>query len=79
MMSPWKTVGLHVPSSSSSAVWQCLRPKHGRVPKDSTYKASPGIYVYILVCTFLIIAYQNRNQMIMISCTNLYSSTPSRS
>ena len=50
----------------------CLRPKHGREPKNSTYKADPGIYMYILVCTFLTISYQ------MICCSNLYFSTPLR-
>ena len=27
----------------------CLRPKHGREPKNSNYKAGPGIYRYIHV------------------------------
>ncbi len=27
----------------------CLRPKDGRVPKNSTYKAGPGMYKYIPV------------------------------
>jgi hypothetical protein len=27
----------------------CLRPKHGREPKNSNYKAGPGIYWYIHV------------------------------
>jgi hypothetical protein len=39
----------------------CLRPKHGREPKNSNYKAGLGIYqlyMYILVCTFLTISYQ---------------------
>ena len=53
-----------------------LRPKNGRLPRNGTYKAGPGIYKYILVhhsILFLTIAYQ------MISCTVLYSSTPLRS
>ena len=28
-----------------------LRPKHGRLPRNGTYKAGPGIYMYILVYT----------------------------
>ena len=40
----------------------CWRPKHGRMPKNSTYKAGPGMYkyipVYIIVCTLLTISHQ---------------------
>ena len=50
MLFRWKTVGMHVHSSSSSAMILCyLRPKHGRQPRSSRYKAGPGIYYYILV------------------------------
>ena len=28
-----------------------LRPKNGRDPKNPTYKAAPGTYQYVLVCT----------------------------
>ena len=28
-----------------------LRPKHGRLPRNGTYKSGPGIYKYILVYT----------------------------
>ena len=45
MMSPWKTVGFR-PQLFFKC---CLRPKDGRVPKLSTYKAGPGIYKYIPV------------------------------
>ena len=34
-----------------------LRPKHGREPKNGTYKVGPGIYMYILEYPFLTIVY----------------------
>ena len=63
-MLPWKTVGMHVPSSFSSAICVqrmdvCLETAHTK--QDQIYTS---IYVYILVCTCLIISYQ------MICCAN---------
>ena len=37
--------------ASPQLFFKCqLRPKHGRLPKNRTYKAGPGIYKYVLVC-----------------------------
>jgi hypothetical protein len=51
-----------------------LRPKHGREPKNGTYKVGPGMYMYIHVymCMygFLTIVYQ------MICCENWLFPTP---
>ncbi len=72
MMSPWKTVGLHVPSSSSSAVCVLNMEESRRTVITKPVQVYTSICMYILVCTFLTISYQ------MICCTNLYSSTPLR-
>ncbi len=44
-MYPWMTVGMPVPSSTSLAAI----PAHGRLPKNPTYKHSPGDRSYTLV------------------------------
>jgi hypothetical protein len=72
MMSPWKTVGSHVPSSSSSAVCVLNMKESRRTVITKPVQVYTGIYMYILACMFLTISYQ------MICCTNLYSSTPLR-
>ncbi len=74
IMSPWKTVGLHVPtaSSSSSAVRVLNMEESRRTVHTKQVQVYTGIYMYILVCTYLTISCQ------MISCLNLYSSTPLR-
>jgi hypothetical protein len=71
-MLPWKTVGLHVPSSSSSAVCVLNMEEGQRTVITKLVQVYAGIYMYILVCMFLTISHQ------VICCTNLYSSTPFR-
>jgi hypothetical protein len=72
MMSPWKTVGMHVPSCSSSAI--CVLRMEGtqRTVHAKLVQVCTSMYLYVLVYT-LTISFQ------MISCANLYSSTPLRS
>ena len=53
----------------------CLRPKHGREPKNSNYKAGPGIYRYIHVYLSMYVF----NHFIPDDLfTILYSATPLR-
>ena len=66
LMLPWKTVGMHVPSSFSSAICVqsmdgCRGTVHTLAKQDQVYTS---IYHYILVCTCLTISYQ------MICCAN---------
>ena len=46
MMLPWKTVGLHCPSSSSAAT--CAQ-KGGRLPKTGCHKTGPDDISFLLV------------------------------
>ena len=51
MMFPWKTVGMPVPSSSSSAIYvlsmeDCLRTGHTKLVQVYT-----SMYLYVIVCT----------------------------
>ena len=72
MMSPWKTVGMHVPSCFSSAICVLRMEGSQRTVYTKLVQVHTSMYMYVLVYT-LTISYQ------MISCANLYSSTPLRS
>ncbi len=66
MMSPWKTVGMHVPSCSSSAICVLLMEGSQRIVHTKLVQVHTSMYLYVLVHT-LTISYQ------MICCKNLYS------
>ena len=72
MISPWKNVGMHVPSYSSSAI-RVLRMEGGqRTVHTKLVQVHTSMYWYVLV-HILTISYQ------MNCCKNLYSSTRLRS
>ena len=74
MMFPWKTVGLlvTVPSCFSSAICVLRMEGSQRTVHTKLVQVHTSMHLYVLVYT-LAISYQ------MISCANLYSSTPLRS
>ncbi len=48
---PWRTVGMQC-YARPQLVYKCyLRPKHGRLQRNGTYKAGPGICKYIRLYT----------------------------
>ena len=72
MMSPWKTVGMHVPSCSPSAICVLSMDGSQRTVHTKLVQVHTSMYIYELVHTVTI-----SNQMIY--CKILYSSTPLRS
>ena len=71
MMSPWKTVGMHVPSCSSSAI--CILRMEGsqRTVYTKLVQVHTSMYMYVLVHT-LTISYQMIGCKYLLVYTSMY-------
>ena len=65
MMFPWKTVGMHVPSCSSSAVCVLRMEGSQRTVYTKLVQVHTSMYMYVLVYTLMYFVYMHRTLWVL--------------